>query len=152
MPAHVYEYNGSQIDMPFSEGDRVAMFATPRNPDAKRKRRGGKLGQVVTVNHDDVDNIVFLVHFDEPVGSYEGPDGTHRPVRNELIPADRLEFIQSNVDWAIEKLRSLAAQPHTQLIVDEMKVVRLRYDAWTKPAVEPDAADKVAELLDGLPG
>lgn len=102
----------------FTYGDRVS-------------KPGAGVGSVVTVNHDDPDHVIFLVRFDEPVGSITRANGEEIPERTVWVHDAELELVQANIEWASEQLAGLAEQEPTQVVLAEMERLRRAYDAWT---------------------
>lgn len=109
----------------FTYGDRVS------------SARGG-VGSVVTVNHDDPDHVIFLVRYDEPVGTITRDDGTEIPERTVWVHDADLRLVQQNTDWAREQLAALAELEPTPDVLARMEKLRRDYDQWagTDPGVE----------------
>lgn len=123
------------MDLPFSEGDRVAM--------------DDRHGRVVTFNHDDPDHVIFLVAFDEPLHEKDGDDDI--TVRTVWVGGDYLELVESGVDWAKRRLGELAAGPFDHAAVSEMAKVRALHDKWAGVDPQADALRaRASRLLAGV--
>ena len=104
-------------DLKFNQGDRVS--------------RDGAVGSIVTVNHDDADHVIFLVKFDDPVGTIVLRGGQEIPERTVWVRDADLALVQSNIDWAKEQLLSLAAGEPSASTVERARYLRDCYDRWT---------------------
>lgn len=111
---------------------------------------GPRQGSIVTVNHDDPDNVIYLVDFDEPLHQADG-DGDFT-IKTTWVSVDHLELVQRAADRADEiraQMVELAAGPITDDAVAELARLRRIYDKVSGAREDEARRQRMAMLLNG---